>query len=183
MNIEESIQQINELIEAWELNEACLNQTDIDAIKCLLKQNKELKQKYLNAVADYETTMFEKEQLNSLVNSCQEEIRQLKKQLEEYQQELEKADSITQSCIFNGKEESKISYRKCLNILNKKEAQQKEFIDYMNKTIEELECDDVDDEEMKDYLIQRIDIFKEILSKYKEIIGSDINVGSIGGKE
>ena len=49
--------------------------------------------------------------------------------------------------------------------------QQKEFIEYMNKTIEELECDDVDDEEMKGYLIQRIDTFKEILSKYKEIIG------------
>ena len=49
--------------------------------------------------------------------------------------------------------------------------QQKEFIEYMNKTIEELECDDVDDEEMKGYLIQRIDTFKEILSKYKSIIG------------
>ena len=49
--------------------------------------------------------------------------------------------------------------------------QQKEFIEYMNKTIEELECDDVDNEEMKCYLIQRIDTFKEILSKYKEIIG------------
>ena len=47
----------------------------------------------------------------------------------------------------------------------------KRFIEYMNKTIEELECDDVSDEEMKGYLIQRIDIFKEILSKYKEIIG------------
>ena len=46
-----------------------------------------------------------------------------------------------------------------------------EFIEYMNKTIEELECDDVDDEEMKGYLIQRIDTFKEILSKYKSIIG------------
>lgn len=54
---------------------------------------------------------------------------------------------------------------------NKLENQQKEFIKYMNKTIEELECDDVDDEELKGYLIQRIDIFKEILSKYKEIIG------------
>ena len=62
------------------------------------------------------------------------------------------------------------------------ENQQKEFIEYMNKTIEELECDDVDDEEMKGYLIQRIDTFKEILSKFKKIIGSDINVGSIGGK-
>ena len=50
------------------------------------------------------------------------------------------------------------------------ENQQKEFIEYMNKTIEELECDDVDDKEMKAYLIQRIDTFKEILSKYKEII-------------
>ena len=46
------------------------------------EEAKELKEKYLNAVADYETTMFEKEQLNSLVNSCQEEIRRLKKQLE-----------------------------------------------------------------------------------------------------
>ena len=49
--------------------------------------------------------------------------------------------------------------------------QQKEFIEYMNKTIEELECDDFGDEEMKGYLIQRIDTFKEILNKYKEIIG------------
>lgn len=57
---------------------------------------------------------------------------------------------------------------------NKKyKNQQKEFIEYMNKTIEELECDDVDDEEMKGYLIQRIDTFKEILQKYKDIKGSD----------
>ena len=55
-------------------------------------------------------------------------------------------------------------------------TQQKEFIEYMTKTIEELECEDVDDEEMKGYLIQRINTFKEILSKYREIIGvSDEN--------
>ena len=58
-------------------------------IEQLQQENKILKEKYENAVADYETTMFEKEQLNSLVNSCQEEIRQLKKQLEEYKKELE----------------------------------------------------------------------------------------------
>lgn len=55
--------------------------------------------------------------------------------------------------------------------LTEKENQQKGFIEYMNKTIEKLQTDDVDDEEMKGYLIQRIDTFKEILSKYKEIIG------------
>ena len=125
------------------------------------EEAKELKEKYLNAVADYETTMFEKEQLNSLVNSCQEEIRRLKKQLEDLKAEKQE----------------------WINLLAMFKNQQKEFIEYMNKTIEELECDDVDDEEMKGYLIQIIDTFKEILSKYKEIIGSDINVGSIGGKE
>ena len=55
-------------------------------------ENMLLKKKYLNAVADYETTMSE--------------LQELKKQVEEYQEELEKADSITQSCIFNGKKES-----------------------------------------------------------------------------
>ena len=129
------------------------------------EEAKELKEKYLNAVADYETTMFEKEQLNSLVNSCQEEIRRLKKQLEN---KYEKVGTLT----------SELLYEENTKLIN----QQKEFIEYMNKTIEELECDDVDDEEMKGYLIQRIDTFKEILSKFKKIIGSDINVGSIGGK-
>ena len=55
--------------------------------------------------------------------------------------------------------------------LQEENKKQKEFIEYMTKTIEELECDDVDDEEMKGYLIQRIDTFKEILQKYKNIIG------------
>ena len=105
----------------------------------LLKENQELKQKYLNAVADYETTMAEK--------------NELKKQLEEYK---------------------RLGFKHLNDKCNKLETQQKEFIEYMTKTIEELECDDVDDEEMKGYLIQRIDTFKEILSKYKKIIG-DIN--------
>ncbi|MGN1355202.1 MAG: hypothetical protein ACI4WP_00845 [Bacilli bacterium] len=131
MRIEESIQQIETLIEAWQLDEA-----------------------------DYETTMFEKEQLNSLVNSCQEEIRRLKKQLQERPKEY----------VFIGNAQNKT--RDFINQITKDNKefknQQKEFIEYMNKTIEELECDDVDDEEMKGYLIQRIDIYKEILSKFKK---------------
>ena len=42
-NIEESIQQIETLIEAWQLDEAYSNQTDINAIQFLLKENQELK--------------------------------------------------------------------------------------------------------------------------------------------
>ena len=41
----------------------------------------------------------------------------------------------------------------------------------MNDIIKELESEDVDDEELRGYIIQRIDTFKEILQKYKEVIG------------
>lgn len=51
------------------------------------------------------------------------------------------------------------------------QAQQKEFIKYLTSTIEELECDDFDDERMKELLLQNIITYKEILSKYKEITG------------
>ena len=81
-------------------------------------------------------------------------------------------------CIENLQQENQSLKKQLEKVLNDycrldayNRTQQKEFIDYMNKTIEELECDDVDDEEMKGYLIQRIDTFKEILQKYKEIIG------------
>ena len=158
MTTKESVEQLNSLIEHFNNGGNDFNATDIEAIQCLLKENQELNQKYLNAVADYKTTMFEKEQLNSLVNSCQEEIRRLNKQLEENKDKI------------NWYENFEIN--KTIDKLRlKHNIQQKEFIEYMNKTIEELQCEDVDDEEMKGYLIQRIDTFKEILSKYKSIIG------------
>ena len=72
------------------------------------------------------------------------ENQELKKQLEEYKNELGKADSITQSCIFNGKKESEISYRKCLNILDKKETQQKEFIKYLEDEIKRINPKELD---------------------------------------
>ena len=165
MNIEESIQQINELIEAWELNEACLNQTDIDAIKCLLKQNKELNQKYVNAVADYEKTMFEKEQL--------------KKQLEENKDKI------------NWYENFEIN--KTIDKLRiKHNNQQKEFISYLENEIDI--CDSFLDTVKSDlqeipygvisagktYITTRIKenetahkVYKEILQKYRSIIGCD----------
>ena len=135
----------------------------------LLKENQELKQKYVNAVADYETTMAEKEQLNSLVNSCQEEIRQLKKQLTTYQ-------ILHRDCnIDNLKNISKIE---------EKETQQKEFIEYLENEIYSIEpkgtginynCE-YDSEE--DYISamkeqSKLNTLKEILSKFKEIIGDD----------
>ena len=68
------------------------------------KENQELNQKYLNAVADYETTMFEKEQLNSLVNSCQEEIRKLKKQNNNFKTSLDENQEVILDYIKENQE-------------------------------------------------------------------------------
>ena len=139
--------------------------------KRLQKENQELKKQleYLRSGEYYNQLRFENEMLQQVVDTngvpsevydyidCThrntellEENQELKKQLEDYK---------------------KLGFKYLQDKNNNLETQQKEFIEYMNKTIEELECDDVDDEEMKGYLIQRIDTFKEILSKYKEIIG------------
>lgn len=110
-----------------------------------------------------------KELFNEMSN-WKEEAKNLKKQLEGLKstnkvlsEELTKDKILKQNCLTT-----------CCGIpigdIPKLINQQKEFIEYMNKTIEKLECDDVGDEEMKGYLIQRIDTFKEILSKYKKII-------------
>ena len=98
-------------------------------------------------------SMIKFSKLSSYIRQLDKENQELKKQVETYK---------------------KLGFKHLQDKNNSLEIQQKAFIEYMNKTIEELECDDVGDEEMKGYLIQRIDTFKEILSKYKEIIG-DIN--------
>ena len=95
-------------------------------------------------------------------NDLLKENQELKKQVEEYENELEKADSITQSCIFNGKKESEISYRKCLNMLEKHKNKLKEFIDYLEKTIVDSKAGSG-----QQYYYQ------QVLDMYKEIIGRD----------
>lgn len=112
----------------------------------LIKENQELKEKYENAVADYETTMFEKEQL--------------KKQVEETEKCLKDMFHIN---IENDKE------------LEKAKTQQKEFIKYLEDYINSLKKEYgnyVNDNYSEEY--GRYHTAKEILQKYKSIIG-DIN--------
>ena len=92
------------------------------------------------------------EKMVRLINKNQE----LKKQVETYEIEDYEQNEELNKKSFD---------------IRKYKTQQKEFIEYMNKTIEELECDDVDNKKIKNYLIQRINTFKEILQKYKSIIG------------
>ena len=100
----------------------------------LLKENQELKQKYENAVADYETTMAEK--------------NKLKKQLEEYKEQVNKG-------LYNTCLPYTTGYNKAIK---DKETQQKEFIKFLEDNYKETQ-----------------DIwYIKILQKYKSIIG-DIN--------
>ena len=118
----------------------------------LINKNQELNKKYLNAVSDYETTMAEKEQLNSLVNSCQEEIRQLKKQLEDYK---------------------KLGFKHLQDKNNNLETQQKEFIKYLEDEIKRITT--LDETKVSQCSIMTMRCikseYKQILQKYKEIIG------------
>ena len=101
---------------------------------------------------------------NDYINELEQENQELKKQLEEKQNPFK-------GIYAQIKDDDFLREFGNMNIeINELKNHQKEFIDYMSKTIEELETDDVGDEELKGYLIQEIDIFKEILSKYKEII-------------
>ena len=121
----------------------------------LLKENKQLKEKYENAVADYETTMSE--------------LQELKKQVEEKENI---ACNWKDSCLENAGK------------IEKLENQQKEFINYLEDEFTKIQ-NDIEkeiDNNVKYFKVERRQIITEILQKYKEIIGSDINVGSIGGK-
>ena len=125
----------------------------------LLKENKKLKEK-VKKLSQWDINKDTRNSRQRVANAkLLKENQELKKQLTTYQ-------ILHRDC--------KVDNLKNISKIEEMENQQKEFIEYMNKTIEELECDDVDDEEIKGYLIQRIDTFKEILQKYKSIIG-DIN--------
>ena len=84
------------------------------------------------------------------------ENQELKKQLDEYQKELEKADSITQSCIFQGKQESKMSFRNCLNKLEQLENIRKEAIEELSYMSTDAYVEDYDIREKHYNLLMNI---------------------------
>ena len=163
----------------------------LDYIDYLEKENQELKKKYENAVADYETTMFEKEQLNSLVNSCQEEIRLLKKQLHEASLTIQEMTERDIECPSNCEklrrlkkqlEDKTEDYKRMkdnfdskVDVITEIDTQQKEFIKYLEEEIKTLEKDILETIDDMDKYMKEVKslIIEEILQKYKEIIGDD----------
>lgn len=95
MNKEESIQQIETLIEAWQLDEADLNQTDINAMQALLEENQELKKQLEDAnekilllqasepMLNYKKALEETQQ-KEFIKYLEDEISKLKKEYGNY---------------------------------------------------------------------------------------------------
>ena len=133
----------------------------------------------------------EKEQLNSLVNSCQEKIRKLKKQLEESDFKIA---NLTMDKIELKKQleenKDKINWyenfeiNKTIDELRiKHNNQQKKFIDYLENEIYSIEpkgtginynCEYDSEEVYRVYGYEAMlnyTILIKILQKYKEIIG------------
>lgn len=162
MDTKESIQQIETLIEAWQLDKADLNQTDINAMQALLKENQELKKHLkvpkaynLKTLEDYKSYYEDitREQIleDTYIEYCAyvnlaHRYSELKKQLE--------------NTITSYTEEHNLRHNSDLK-LDVLETQQKEFIKYLEE--KEKQFDGADP--------RLAGACSGILQKYKEITG------------
>ncbi len=116
-------------------------------VEMIEEQNRELKKKYLNAVADYETTMAEK--------------NELKKQLEE--------NKDNYNCLLKQKEQFEYIMSKQVDY----QGQQKEFIKYLEKRYKDITNVIGSYGSNTDMLYGKKNMIEEILQKYKSIMGEN----------
>lgn len=103
---------------------------------------------YDDFVKEINNLRCEKEQLNSLVNSCQEKIRKLKKQVEKVLNDYCRLDAYNRT-------------------------QKKEFINYLEKRYKDITSVIGSYGSNTDMLYGKKDILKEIFQEFKSIIGDD----------
>ena len=130
--------------------------------------DKELEE-YINKIEPNFDSHFEKgtiEMSNEYYNLLEEKMARLINKNQELKEQLTTYQILHRDC--------KVDNLKNISKIEEMENQQKKFIEYLEYQVKLQE-------ELND--IHLATGFEEILSKYKEIIGSDINVGSIGGKE
>lgn len=99
----------------------------------------------------------------------QKENQELKKQLEEYQKDIKDLDNQNKRAFEN----MQLNQLKVCNMIK----QQKEFIKYLEDLIKRINSKDLDIGELNlrldDIKFTQYLIYKEILQKYKEIIGEN----------
>lgn len=137
------------------LDEADLNQTDINAMQVLLRENQELKEKLDKYENPEDMTLF--------AMWCTEKVKDENKELKK---QLENCYCNRTDCSSRIKDSKKYD-----SLVQKVETQQKEFIEYLEDLIKQNETV----VEVSKYGLPKncskflIDFYKEILQKYKEI--------------
>lgn len=150
---------------------AKLNELDLlEIIEFLQLDRKQWINQYSTAHNDYVDLQRQYQQLKEIEKEHQRINGELREEIKDYQKELEKADSITQSCIFNGKKESEISYRKALNELEKTNKANQELKEDIKYSVPIVEHNKVVTNIVKENrkLKDRIDKAKKYIEQYKE---------------
>ena len=130
----------------------------------LKKENQELKEK-VKKLSQWDINKDTRNSRQRVANAkLLKENQELKKQLEKYENEplINKISRI--DCVVS-------------NIYSRNKTQQKEFINYLEDVIKELQKikeTELDYDILKDVIPQLL-AYKEILQKYKEITGDDNN--------
>lgn len=111
---------------------------------------KELKKQLEVGKEQYNDLIEEKEELQEQLSSNTLQLEELKKQLEEYKEQVNKG-------LYNTCLPYTTGYNK---VIKDKETQQKEFIKWLEDII-------------NTYIYSNLDDYKNVLQKYREIIGDD----------
>lgn len=152
MSIEESIQQIETLIEAWQLDEADLNQTDINAMQVLLKEKQELEKQLEERTKMYQNAYDYSQKMEGKAIILETQQKELKKQLEDKEDYINKLQATKDKL-------DKWDYENTM--------QQKEFKKYLE------DYQDGASRSLDPYDCGINDCLGDVLSKYKEIIGGN----------
>ena len=148
------------------------NELLISYNQALLKENQELNQKYLNAVADYETTMSELQELKKQLEEWENYLKCSKEMLDIQGQKGNYDYDEYMLGLYNGMEyiialfetrKPNFISGKDVEFTNNK-TQQKEFIKWLEDYLKLFDKKDIYEEGSYDNI-------EEILQKYKSIIG------------
>ena len=138
-------------------------------IDLLIKENQELKEKYLNAVADYETAMAEKSELKKQLEESNELVVQGTRKRMKLHDEYNRLRKGYQD-----------TYKDVHIEIKEYKSQQKEFIKYLEDEIERKNNrweQLANQKNRNEDALLRLDVKIEedvvVLQKYKEIIGDD----------
>lgn len=137
MNIEESKNQIETLIEAWQLDEADLNQTDINAMQVLLKENQELKKQLEERTKMYQNAYNYSQKMETKAIILETQQKEFIKYLEDEIYNIEpKGTGINYNCEYDSEEDyvRAMQEQSRLNTLKESLQKHKEIIGVENES-------------------------------------------------